>query len=156
MRTQALQGMFSGKNVSAAKPARWKRCVPRLRRLCVPPPYSHRNAIIGSTFVARRAGIQQASKATTISNAAIAPGEPFKGDLLIVLKPLERKGILEIWQDRKIEEGNEWRHEIETAMNEGEIALLFMSTHFLASSFIQDKELPACCNGAKEEGLGVV
>ena len=34
--------------------------------------YSHRRAIIGSTFVARRAGIQQASNATAMSSSAIA------------------------------------------------------------------------------------
>src|SRR5215468_513932 len=33
--------------------------------------YSHRRAAIGSTFVARRAGIQQASKATTVSSDEI-------------------------------------------------------------------------------------
>src|SRR5215470_6786085 len=34
--------------------------------------YSLRSATIGSTFAARRAGIQQASKATAVSNSAIA------------------------------------------------------------------------------------
>jgi TIR domain len=82
--------------------------------------------------------------------------EPFKDDLLTVLKPLERKGILEIWHDRKIEEGDEWRREIETAMNEGDMALLFISKNFLASSFIQDKELPRLLQRRKEEGLRVV
>src|SRR5262245_19144122 len=33
--------------------------------------YSHLSATIGSTFVARRAGIQQASSATTVSSSAI-------------------------------------------------------------------------------------
>jgi hypothetical protein len=33
--------------------------------------HSHRSATIGSTFVARRAGIQQARSATTMSNNAI-------------------------------------------------------------------------------------
>jgi hypothetical protein len=33
--------------------------------------YSYRNAVIGSTFVARRAGTQQAAKATKVSNTAI-------------------------------------------------------------------------------------
>jgi hypothetical protein len=82
--------------------------------------------------------------------------EPFKDDLLTVLKPLERRGILEIWHDRKIEEGDEWRRDIETAMNEGDMALLFISKDFLASSFIQDKELPRLLQRRKEEGLRAV
>ena len=82
--------------------------------------------------------------------------EPFKDDLLTVLKPLERKGILEIWQDRKIEEGDEWRREIEKAMNECDMALLFISKNFLASPFIQDNEVPRLLQRRKEEGLRVV
>src|SRR5215813_4289188 len=35
--------------------------------------YSQRIAIIGSTFVARRAGIQQASRATNVNNSVMAP-----------------------------------------------------------------------------------
>lgn len=81
--------------------------------------------------------------------------EPFKDDLLTLLKPLERKGILEVWRDRKIEEGDEWRRAIETAMNEGDMALLFISKNFLASPFIQDKELPRLLQRRKEEGLRV-
>src|SRR5262249_35257063 len=34
--------------------------------------YSQRIAIIGSTFVARRAGIQQASRATNVNNSVMA------------------------------------------------------------------------------------
>src|SRR5262245_51119196 len=40
-------------------------------RLLIHPLHSQRNAIIGSTFVARRAGIQQAASATTSSSKAI-------------------------------------------------------------------------------------
>lgn len=82
--------------------------------------------------------------------------EPFKDDLLTVLKPLERKGVLEIWDDRKIEEGGEWRREIETSMSECGMALLFVSKNFLASPFIQDKELPHLLQRRREEGLRVV
>jgi hypothetical protein len=82
--------------------------------------------------------------------------EPFKEDLLTMLTPLAREGVLEVWHDRRIEEGAEWRREIETAMNEGDLALLFISKHFLASSFIHDKELPRLLQRRKAEGLRVV
>jgi small GTP-binding protein len=82
--------------------------------------------------------------------------EPFKDDLLTVLRPLERKGVLEIWHDRRIEEGDEWRRAIETAMNECAMVLLFVSKSFLASAFIQDNELPRLLQRRKEEGLRVV
>ena len=82
--------------------------------------------------------------------------EPFKDDLLTVLKPLERNGTLEIWHDRKIEAGDEWRGDIELAMGECGMALLFVSKNFLASPFIQDAELPRLLQRRKEEGLRVV
>lgn len=82
--------------------------------------------------------------------------EPFKDDLLTVLDPLEREGLLDIWVDRRIEAGDEWRREIEKAMNESDLALLFISKHFLASRFIKDNELPRLLQRRKEEGLRVV
>ncbi len=82
--------------------------------------------------------------------------ESFKDDLLTVLDPLARKCILEIWHDRKIEAGDEWRREIEAAMNECDMALLFISKNFLASTFVQDKELPRLLQRRKEAGLHVV
>jgi hypothetical protein len=82
--------------------------------------------------------------------------ELFKDDLLTVLKPLERRGILDIWHDRTIEEGDEWRRDIKTAMRTCDMALLFISKHFLASPFIQDEELPHLLQRRKDEGLRVV
>jgi TIR domain len=82
--------------------------------------------------------------------------EPFKDDPLTVLKPLERRGVLEIWHDRMIEEGDEWRREITSAMNECHMPLLFVSKNFLASAFIQDDELPPLLRRRREEGLRVV
>jgi hypothetical protein len=82
--------------------------------------------------------------------------EPFKDDLLTVLRPLERNGTIAIWHDRKIEEGDEWRGEIEAALSECDMALLFVSKNFLASRFIQDAELPQLLQRRKGEGLRVV
>jgi small GTP-binding protein len=82
--------------------------------------------------------------------------EPFKDDLLTMLKPLERRGVIEIWHDRRIEEGGEWRREIGKAMNECDMALLFVSKNFLASPFIRDNELPLLLQRRKEEGMRVV
>lgn len=82
--------------------------------------------------------------------------EPFKDDLLTMLKPLEHRGVIKIWHDRTIEEGDEWRRKIEAAMRECDMALLFVSKHFLASPFIRDDELPHLLQRRKEEGLRVV
>lgn len=82
--------------------------------------------------------------------------EPFKDDLLAVLSPLEGRGVLKVWHDRMIDEGDEWRREIEAAMRECDMALLFVSKNFLASPFIRGHELPPLLQRRKEEGLRVV
>ncbi len=82
--------------------------------------------------------------------------EKFKDDLVTMLTPLQNQGILEIWQDRCIEEGDEWFQAIKNAMNTCHLALLLISRHFLASRFIQNEELPSLLQRRKEEGLRIV
>jgi TIR domain len=82
--------------------------------------------------------------------------EIFKDALVKMLAGLQRRGVIDAWQDRRIEEGDQWREAIETAMNECGLALLLVSGDFLASRFIQDEELPRLLQRRKEQGLRVV
>ena len=82
--------------------------------------------------------------------------ERFKEELITMLEGMQRKGIIEAWQDRRIEEGDEWLQSIQIAMNECDLALLLVSKNFLASRFIRDKELPHLLQRRKEEGLRIV
>lgn len=82
--------------------------------------------------------------------------EKFKDELVTMLIPLQNNGVLEIWQDRKIEEGDEWNQAIQDAMKTCDLALLLVSNHFLASSFIGNEELPNLLQQRKEQGLRVV
>jgi len=82
--------------------------------------------------------------------------ENFKDELVTMLTPLQNQGILEIWQDRCIEEGDEWFHAIKNAMDTCDFALLLISRYFLASRFIQNEELPSLLQRRKEEGLRIV
>ena len=50
---------------------------------------------------------------------------------------------LEVWVDRVIATGREWRPEIEAAIARADVALLLVSSDFLASTFIVEQELPA-------------
>lgn len=68
--------------------------------------------------------------------------EPFKDALGTMLSLLQRQGVLEFWHDRRIEPGASWRAGIEAAAAECDMAILLVSPDFLASSFIQDEELP--------------
>jgi hypothetical protein len=82
--------------------------------------------------------------------------ERYKNDLVTILLPLQNQGIIEIWQDRRIEEGNEWYQAIRDAMNNCNVALLLVSKHFLASDFILREELPKLLQMRKEQGLRVI
>lgn len=62
--------------------------------------------------------------------------------LLPYLGTLEREGYATVWSDRRLQEGQDWRREIDAALEGASIAVLLISEAFLASQFIRDEELP--------------
>ena len=76
--------------------------------------------------------------------------------LQVHLKPLERQGIVERWDDTQIKAGQDWRAEIERALAEARVAILLVSADFLASDFIDRDELPPILLAQKQEGLDVL
>jgi len=63
---------------------------------------------------------------------------------------------LNIWSDKKIQPGSDWENDIELALNSSDIAILLVSTDFLASSFIKNKEIPALLKRKKDHGLIII
>lgn len=51
--------------------------------------------------------------------------------LNVHLKPLERQGLVELWDDTKIKVGDKWEEEILKALNRSAIAILIISADFL-------------------------
>jgi small GTP-binding protein len=82
--------------------------------------------------------------------------EEFKDKLVTMLAGLQRRGVVDVWQDRRIEAGDEWYQAIQDAMNECDMALLLVSDDFIASRFIQEEELTRLLQRRQEEGLRVV
>jgi len=82
--------------------------------------------------------------------------ETFKDELVIMLASLQRRGIIDAWQDRRIEPGSEWLRSIQAAMNECQIALLLVSSDFLASEFITGNELPELFQKRKISGMRAI
>ena len=60
----------------------------------------------------------------------------------IMLQPAHRVRPLELWSDREIEAGEDWKSKIDKAIETARVALLLVSDDFLASEFIFSEELP--------------
>lgn len=75
--------------------------------------------------------------------------------LQVHLKPLQREGRLDFWDDTKIRPGANWSEEITKAIQRAKVAVLLISADFLASDFIIDNELPLMLSAASEKGLDI-
>jgi len=82
--------------------------------------------------------------------------EAWKDRLVTHLAGLERNGLLRTWNDRLIQAGQKCLPEIETAMEEARVAVLLMSPDFLASKFIQTREVPRLLERRAQEGVHMV
>lgn len=58
------------------------------------------------------------------------------------LKPLARDGLIDSWDDTRIREGEDWKAQIDAALDNSTIAVLFISQDFLSSDFIYHEEIP--------------
>ena len=68
--------------------------------------------------------------------------EKWKEELELFLKPKIRDDSLIVWNDRDIKVGERWDDEIKKAIVSSDIAIILVTKHFLASDFIQNREIP--------------
>lgn len=76
--------------------------------------------------------------------------------LLIHLRPLERFGRVELWNDRQIRAGDQWGDEIAKAIRSCDAAILLVSADFMASEFIHNNELAPLLESAKSRGVRII
>lgn len=75
--------------------------------------------------------------------------------LKVHFKPLERDGLLALWDDSQILASDKWKPEILNAIKAASAAILLLSADFLASEFIQDEEIPRLLKSQEELGLKI-
>lgn len=76
--------------------------------------------------------------------------------LQVFLKPLEREGLIQRWDDTMIRPGQDWQREIEQALQSARVAVLLISADFLASDFINGNELPPLLERHANEGAVIL
>jgi 8-oxo-dGTP pyrophosphatase MutT (NUDIX family) len=74
--------------------------------------------------------------------------------LLNILSPVKTR--FDIWSDERIQPGDQWREEIARALTGAKVAVLLVSSNFLASDFIARVELPALLKGAEARGSRIL
>jgi len=63
--------------------------------------------------------------------------------LRILLKPYERRGLIQVWDDSSLRAGQRWNEEIEHALRRARVGVLLSSPDFFASDVVTNVELPA-------------
>lgn len=79
--------------------------------------------------------------------------EAVKDRLKINLAPMKRTGWAEVWDDREISAGADWREEIEAAMDKADAAIFLLDEYFLASDFCMDVEVATILQRHRDKGV---
>jgi TIR domain len=76
--------------------------------------------------------------------------------LLVHLGPLHKDGLVDVWSDKRIQPGADWRTEIDAALATARLAVLLVSADFYNSVFIRDVELPTLLESTDADGCKVI
>lgn len=72
------------------------------------------------------------------------------------LVPLEKKGLIDVWDDTEIPPGSNWREEIKKHLADAKLAVLLVTQDFLNSDFIAENELPVLVEASKRDELQIL
>lgn len=116
-------------------------------------PMRRQNITTASTPVARRSS---GKRSTRVFISFSHCDELSLQRLRTMLAPAVRNTALDLWDDRRIGTGRGWRRAIEASLSRAHVAVLLVTSDFLASTFIASMELPAILLANRTRGLGIV
>lgn len=76
--------------------------------------------------------------------------------LKVHLKPYDRRGDLDLWDDSKIDPGDRWHAAISDAIDRAAASVVLISADFLASDFVAVHELPKLLHRAERAGARIL
>jgi hypothetical protein len=68
---------------------------------------------------------------------------------------LDAEGIIELWDDRRLDAGDDWFARIHEQMLSARIAVLLVSSAFLTSRFVREEEVPRLFARHQDDGMVV-
>ena len=80
----------------------------------------------------------------------------FLDDLQTHLKPYLRTGAITAWSDKQIEPSSKWLDKIKAALANTSVAVMLVSSDFLASDFIHEHELGPLLKEAEAGGVKIL
>jgi V8-like Glu-specific endopeptidase len=72
------------------------------------------------------------------------------------LAPRLASASIQAWDDRQINVGSNWLSAIRSAVDQASVAILLVSSRFLASDFIRRDEMPRILEASRAQGLTIV
>lgn len=76
--------------------------------------------------------------------------------LNVHLRPLVGNGLIDLWDDTRIDPGERWRSRIAAALRCARVAILLVTADFMASDFIRTEELPKLLDEASDGGCRIL
>jgi nucleotide-binding universal stress UspA family protein len=78
------------------------------------------------------------------------------GELLRHLDPVKRFAGVDVWSEARVRPGDDWRDEIRRAIDHADVALVLLSSDFLAADGIMDVEVPRLLERHRSGALRVI
>jgi hypothetical protein len=72
------------------------------------------------------------------------------------LRPLERSGVIQWWDETQVKPGQNLQEELQAALQSARIAVLMISADLLASEAILNNHLPPLLKAAESQGTRVI